>query len=79
MATTNIPAAWIRDGKVGIPYRLDRELGVLVPGRGAAGWSVWHVAVADVADALRSLPRYSWMEGTTRLARCIGLEEGTWR
>ena len=76
---TNIPASWITDGKIGIPYRLDREGGALVPGRGKAGWSVWTVDVADVIDALRSLPRCSWMPGTVRLARCLGLEEGPWR
>lgn len=75
----NIPASWITDGKVGIPYLLDIERGALVPGRGRAGWSVWTVALEDVADALRSLPRYSWMPGAQRLARCIGLESGAWR
>lgn len=68
-----IPAQWVRDGRVAVPYRVDQSMGVLVPGRGRAGWRVWTVEVADVADALRSLPRCSWMPRTARLAKCLGL------
>lgn len=77
---TRIPAALVCGGKVGVPYKLDRERGSLVPGRGYAGQTVWTVALEDLEDALRALPRNSWLPETEHLARCMGLwiEDGPW-
>ena len=60
---------------VAIPYRLTFACpNHRVPGRGDAGWTVTRCSDADAARALLlSLPPSSWMPGTHRVAKRLGV------